>query len=176
MFTLSLLAVFILANSACAYQGIAHDASAIMKDANGHEIGIAYFNEDANGLVHIDVKASGLSPGQHGIHVHEKGNCSPTFAAAGSHYNPLHKKHGLNNPDGPHAGDLPDLQVDESGAGYLNTTSDRFTISAGPTSLFDSDGSAIVIHAGPDDQMTDPAGNSGDRVACGVIVVGTGSK
>jgi Cu-Zn family superoxide dismutase len=164
-----LLAVFILSASACARQGVTHDASAILKIVNGDVIGTADFTEDGNGVVHVDVRATGLSPGMHGIHIHETGNCSPTFAAAGSHFNPTHKKHGLNSPDGPHAGDLTDLQVDGNGTGYLNTTTDRFTLSPGPTTLFDNDGSAIVIHAGPDDQVTDPAGNSGDRVACGVI-------
>jgi len=170
LFILALLAVFILSNNVCAQQGITHDAFAVLSDANGREIGIANFTEDRIGLVHVNVRASGLSPGQHGIHIHEKGNCSPEFAAAGAHFNPLGKKHGLNNPDGPHAGDLPDLQVDENGVGHLNTTTDLFTISPGPTTLFDSDGSAIVIHTGPDDQVTDPAGNSGDRIACGVIM------
>jgi superoxide dismutase, Cu-Zn family len=169
LFILVLLAVLILSDCACAQQMVDHDASAILKNAGGSEIGVANFTEDASGVVHVDVRASGLTPGLHGIHIHETGNCSPTFAAAGSHYNPSHKKHGLKNPDGPHAGDLPNLQVNENGTGYLNTTTDLFTISPGPTTLFDSDGSSIVIHAGPDDQVTDPAGNSGDRVACGTI-------
>lgn len=167
---LALLAVFILSNNACAQQAVAHDATAVLKDVTGREIGMANFHEDDNGLVHVDVRASGLLPGLHGIHIHEKGDCSPKFAAAGGHYNPLGKKHGLNNPDGPHAGDLPGLPVDGHRMGHLNTTTNLFSISPGPTTLLDSDGSAIVIHAGPDDQMTDPAGNSGDRVACGVIV------
>ncbi len=169
---LIVLAVMALPYGACAQQAATHDAYALLKDANGRETGTATFTEDSSGVVHIDVRASGLSPGLHGIHVHEKGNCSPPFASAGAHFNPLGKHHGLKNPDGPHAGDLPDLQVNADGVGYLNTTTDRFTLSPGPTTVFDSDGSSLVIHSGPDDQMTDPAGNSGDRVACGVIVPG----
>ena len=172
LIVLIVLAVMVLPYGACAQQGVTHNASAVLKDTNGREIGVASFTEDSRGVVHIDVRASGLSPGMHGIHIHEKGDCSPTFAAAGAHFNPQGKHHGLKNPDGPHAGDLPDLQVDANGVGYLNTTTDRFTLSASPTSVFDSDGSSLVIHSGPDDQMTDPAGNSGDRVACGVIVKG----
>jgi Cu-Zn family superoxide dismutase len=169
---LIVLAVMALPYSVCAQQGVTHDAYAILKDANGRETGIANFTEDSTGVVHIDVRASGLSPGLHGIHVHEKGNCSPTFAAAGGHFNPLGKHHGLKNPNGPHAGDLPNMQVNADGTGYLNTTTNRLTLSPGPTTVFDSDGSSLVIHAGQDDQMTDPAGNSGDRVACGIIVPG----
>lgn len=170
VFLLTITAVLALAATACASGGVTHNALAVIKDANGTRVGQAAFAEDDNGLVHVDVKVSGLSPGTHGIHIHEKGICAgPAFTSAGEHYNPLGKKHGLDNPEGPHAGDLPNLEVASDGTGHLNITTSRITLSPGPTTLFDSDGSSLVIHAGPDDQMTDPAGNSGGRIACGTI-------
>ena len=96
----------------------------------------------------------------------------PTFASAGDHFNPLAKQHGLDNPNGPHAGDLPNISVNSNGNGDLEAVSNLFTLSAGTTSLFDSDGSSIVVHSGTDDQMTNPSGNSDGRVLCGVIQAG----
>lgn len=148
--------------------GVMH-ASAVLKDADGKEVGFARFTEDADGIVHVSVRVKDLPPGLHGIHIHDKGSCSPNFTAAGSHYNPLGKQHGLNNPKGPHAGDLPNLEVNKDGTGYLNTTTSNMTLSQSPTTVFDKDGSALIIHTSPDDQVTDPTGNSGDRIACGVI-------
>ncbi|HYH94061.1 MAG TPA: superoxide dismutase family protein, partial [Candidatus Saccharimonadales bacterium] len=95
----------------------------------------------------------------------------PTFASAGGHHNPLGASHGLDGAPGAHAGDLPNLEVNVAGRGRLQGTTERATLSAGPTSLFDGDGAAVVIHAAEDDQVTDPTGNSGARVACGVIEV-----
>jgi len=97
------------------------------------------------------------------------GRAARRFAAAGEHYNPLGKQHGLDNPNGPHAGDLPNLVVNKDGSGKLITTTDRVTLTPGQTSLFNGNGTSLIIHAKPDDQKTDPAGNSGDRIACGVI-------
>lgn len=147
-------------------------ATAILKNTDGKEMGVARFTEDDRGLVQINVSVEGLPPGSHGIHIHAMGNCSPPFTAAGGHYNPLERQHGLNNPQGPHAGDLPDIEVNGAGIGQLNVTTDRVTLSPGPITLFDADGSALVIHSGSDDQVTDPAGNSGSRIACGVIKPG----
>jgi Cu-Zn family superoxide dismutase len=113
---------------------------------------------------------NGLKQGLHGIHIHENGVCvGPSFTSAGEHYNPLDKEHGLKNPKGPHAGDLPNLEVGADGKGHLSTSTKLVTLSPGKTTLFTSNGTALVIHAGTDDQMTSPAGNSGGRVACGVI-------
>jgi hypothetical protein len=99
------------------------------------------------------------------------GTCEPDkqFSTAGPHFNPTGAQHGLRNPQGPHVGDLPNLSVDASGAGMLEYTNNLTSLSPGPNNIFDEDGAAIVIHAGMDDEVSDPAGNSGARVACGVI-------
>jgi Cu-Zn family superoxide dismutase len=156
--------------------GGATRASATFVNVAGAEIGWARLVEDATGIVHVSVHVKGLTPGLHGIHVHRAGDCTPPFTAAQSHYDPLGAHHGLDAPAGPHAGDLPNLVVNEDGVGHLDTTTDRVTLTNGPTSLFDMTvgqvGSSFIIHAGEDDQVTDPTGNSGARVACAVIVAG----
>jgi Cu-Zn family superoxide dismutase len=149
-------------------RGATH-ASATLVDAAGKAIGTARLVEDAAGTLHVNVHVEGLTTGLHGVHLHAVGACTPTFAAAGGHHNPLARQHGLDNPQGAHGGDLPNLVVNEAGIGRFAGTTDRATLTAGPKTLFDADGSSIVIHADPDDQVTDPTGNSGARVACGVI-------
>jgi Cu-Zn family superoxide dismutase len=144
-------------------------AAAPLRNAEGQVLGMAIFTQEAQG-VRISVTVKGLSPGEHGIHIHSVGKCEPPdFLSAGPHFNPTNKKHGLTNPEGPHAGDLPNLVAGEEGSAVYEHITDRVTLTPGELSLFDEDGSSLVIHAGPDDQMTDPAGNSGARVLCGVI-------
>ena len=144
-------------------------ASANLVDSAGKSAGTATFREAASG-VSLDVRVTGLRAGVHGIHIHTVGKCDPpAFTTAGGHFNPAAMKHGLQAAGGPHAGDLPNLTVPASGASHYTATTNRVTLGSGPTSLFDADGSAIVIHAGPDDNVTDPAGNSGPRIVCGVI-------
>jgi Cu-Zn family superoxide dismutase len=126
----------------------------------------------------VNVTAAGaLAQGAHGIHFHAVGKCDgPDFTTAGGHFNPANKQHGLDNPNGPHAGDLPNFTVGPSTAsqgGYTFTaTTNMISLTPGPASIFDADGTALVIHAGMDDEKTDPAGNSGSRVACAVLTQG----
>ena len=153
-----------LAATAAAPGGVA-----ILRNADGKEVGKATF-ADAKGGVKIQVKVTGLTPGKHGIHLHAVGKCDPPdFKSAGAHFNPGEKHHGLQNPEGPHAGDLPNLSIGNNGKGKGAFTLKGVTLAEGKGSLLGPEGAAIVIHAAPDDQKTDPAGNSGDRVACGVI-------
>jgi Cu-Zn family superoxide dismutase len=153
-----------IGSMAASADGGASHASASIVDATGTEVGFAKFTEDASGTVHVNVKVNGITPGEHGIHIHAVGACSPTFAAAGGHHNPLAAPHG------DHAGDLPNLIVNVAGNGRLNATTDHATLSPGALSVFDADRAALVIHALPDDFVTQPTGGSGDRIACGVIV------
>ena len=145
-------------------------ATAELKDKDGKIVGHAMLRQQSDGvLIRVDTK--GLTPGMHGVHVHAVGKCEgPAFASAGGHFNPGNKKHGLKSADGPHAGDLPNMMVAKDGDGRFEALTDAITLRAGALSVFDADGSAIVVHAAADDNMTDPAGNSGDRVACGIIV------
>jgi Cu-Zn family superoxide dismutase len=157
--------------------GGATRASATFVNVAGEEIGWARLVQDASGDVHVNVHVKGLTPGLHGIHIHGVGACAPTFAAAGPHYNPLGRLHGLANPGGAHAGDLPNLIVNEDGIAHLDATTEGVTLTDGPTTLFDATvnaiGSAFIIHANEDDQVTDATnGGSGARIACGVIVAG----
>ena len=142
----------------------ADQARATIVDTSGARVGFAVLSEDGPDRVHVNVKVSGLSPGLHGIHVHGTGLCGSDFNAAGGHHNPLAADHGA------HAGDLPNMVVNADGVGRLNATVTGFTLSESPTGAFDTDGSAIIVHAGPDDFVTQPTGNSGARIACGVIV------
>lgn len=165
------VAIIGLTAGAVAASGASH-AGARIVDGSGNAVGWAKFTEDAAGRLHLNVKVSGLTPGLHGIHIHGVGACTgPAFTSAGSHHNPDGALHGLDDPAGAHAGDLPNMVVNAEGRGRLDVVSDRATLSAGRLSVFDGDGSAIVIHAAEDDQQsTSATGNSGARVACGVIV------
>ncbi|MEP6991512.1 MAG: superoxide dismutase family protein [bacterium] len=151
-------------------------AKAYLLDSLGREVGQVHFTETPGtpGVTVAIAVSRGATPGQHGIHIHSVGRCdaSSAFATAGGHFNPTGRKHGLFAPDGPHAGDLEAITVDEFGSSSFVATSNRITLSPGPNSLLDTDGSAVVLHALPDDQRTDPSGSSGARIACGVVVRG----
>lgn len=145
-------------------------ATAELKNASGQTVGTATLNQLASG-VRVVLEMRGMPPGAHGVHIHAVGKCEPpAFTTAGGHFNPGAKKHGALNPEGPHAGDLPNITIGQDGTGRLESVSEAVSVTAGATSLFGADGSAVVVHAGPDDFKTDPAGNSGARIACGVIV------
>lgn len=149
-------------------------ATATIHTATGSQLGVLRLEATMAG-VRITGTVAGLSPGAHGIHVHATGRCdAPQFESAGPHFNPARAKHGLANPEGPHNGDLPAIGVGSDGQAVLDATTARITLDgAGSTGVFDADGASIVIHAANDDQRTDPSGNSGARVACGVIARGT---
>jgi superoxide dismutase, Cu-Zn family len=140
-------------------------AVAMLKTATGADAGRATATEVAGGIRYtLDVK--GLPAGTHGAHIHTVGRCdAPDFTTAGGHWNPTAMKHGSMNPQGPHEGDLPNLIVDSAGRGTIGMTVPGATMAQ----MLDADGAAIVVHAGPDDLMTDPSGNSGGRIACGVF-------
>ncbi len=141
-----------------------------LRNPGGQTVGAATFTEGGGG-VHIVLEVHGLPPGAKGVHVHEVGRCEPpSFTSAGSHFNPGKRQHGTLNPQGPHAGDLPNITIAPDGTGRLEITTDRITLRGGSLSVFDADGSALVVHAAPDDLRTDPTGNSGARAACGVIL------
>lgn len=140
-------------------------ATASLVTATGLPAGRATVTEVAGGL-RVTLEARGLTPGNHGAHLHTVGRCDPPdFASAGPHWNPAATKHGSMNPQGPHAGDLPNLVVGPDGRGVVGVTLAGATLDA----LLDADGGAMVVHAAPDDLMTDPSGNSGGRIACGVL-------
>jgi Cu-Zn family superoxide dismutase len=141
-------------------------------NAQGQKVGTATIHPSGSG-VRIDVVVSQLSPGMHGIHIHTVGKCEgPAFATAGGHFNPTSKKHGKDNPEGPHAGDLLNIEVGADGTAKASLLDPNATLGEGANSLFHEGGTALVIHEKADDYKTDPAGSSGARIACGVIQTG----
>jgi len=144
-------------------------AQANLSNSKGETVGTAKLKETSKG-VRVTLEVSNLSPGVHGFHIHAVGQCeAPDFKSAGGHFNPEGKKHGWDNPDGHHAGDLQNLTVDAKGKAKVTVVVPGVTLGDGPNSLFHPQGTALVIHANPDDMKTDPAGNAGARIACGVI-------
>lgn len=144
-------------------------AKAELQNPQGETIGVVTFSEGNNGVM-VVAHVHHLTPGWHGFHIHETGKCTPPdFESAGEHFNPFAGKHGLNNPTSTHAGDMPNLLVGPDGIGTIITHAPLVTLREGKQSLFQSAGTAVVIHAQADDFRTDPAGNAGERVACGVI-------
>ena len=170
-FLLAVAAALVLGGCASAgTQAPGLQGQAVLKDKAGQQVGLATFTEASDGL-RIEVTGVGLSPGPKGIHIHAVGKCEPPdFVSAGAHFNPAGKKHGRLSPDGAHAGDLPNVMVTPVGAAGLDVTTKAVTLKDGvPASLFGAGGTSLVIHALPDDERTDPTGNSGGRIACGVI-------
>ncbi len=142
-----------------------------LKDAQGKSVGTAVLaSKGASSGVVMQLKLHGLPPGEHALHFHQKAQCdAPDFKSAGPHFNPEGKKHGLENPEGHHAGDMHNFTVNAKGQAKFKVVNKDVTLGDDSHSLFSNGGTALVIHAKADDLKTDPAGNAGDRIACGVI-------
>jgi Cu-Zn family superoxide dismutase len=149
------------ANSACA-------ATAELMGVAGEKLGTVLVTETPNGLL-FSANFRGLPSGTHGFHIHETGSCAPDFAAAGGHLAGGTDNHGFMIGDGPHAGDMPNIHVPRTGSLTLEVFNARVTYDKGPGALFDDDGSALIVHANPDDYKSQPSGDAGNRIACGVI-------
>jgi superoxide dismutase, Cu-Zn family len=161
----------VLALAGCAGAGaIANTQSVTLRDANGRTVAVAQLIPATEG-VQVVMSANGLPAGVHGVHVHQTGLCdAPDFTTAGGHFNPAGRQHGFENPNGSHNGDLPNITIDANGRGSLNGTARGVTLEgSGANSLRKPGGTALMVHASADDYRTDPSGNSGARIACGVI-------
>ncbi len=163
----AVLAALLVPAAAAAEQPMA--ALATLKNAAGATVGTAVLAAERDG-VSVFLYVSGLPAGVHAFHVHAVGKCDPPdFQSAGPHFNPTGKKHGTRNPEGHHLGDLPNIEVGAGGKGEGKAVLKGASLAAGPNSLFGPQGTALVVHEKADDEMTDPAGNAGARIACGVI-------
>ena len=166
--TLSLVTVTLVAGTlSLAAQGMAHVE---LKDADGKSVGTAMIMEAKGGGVTIAIDFKGLPPGEHALHFHQTAKCEAPFATAGGHFNPDMKKHGTENPEGPHAGDMANFTVAASGAAKATITNTKVTMGMAANSIYANGGTALMIHAAADDMKSDPAGNAGARIACGVVV------
>jgi Cu-Zn family superoxide dismutase len=146
----------------------AQNARAELRTPDGRTVGEARLEQEGND-VRLVATFNGLSPGTRAFHIHEVGTCEPPFESAGGHFNPTGKHHGKDNAQGPHAGDLPNIQVSANGPVKVESIVRGVSLDGGKNGLLDADGSALVVHEGADDDRSDPAGNAGPRIACGVV-------
>ena len=155
--------------AATAMPSQAQTAKAALQTADGKDAGSVTLTQTPSGVL-LALTVKGLPPGEHAFHVHEVGKCEAPFTSAGGHFNPDKKKHGLLVAEGAHAGDMPNLHIAASGELAVEVHNAMITLEKGkPNSLFDADGSAVIIHASKDDYKTDPTGEAGGRIACGVV-------
>ena len=160
----SVIALFALTSAASAQSG-----KATLKDAGGKEVGSAQLSQTPHGVL-VRLTLKGIPAGEHAFHIHQTGKCEPPFTTAGGHFNPGSKKHGVMAADGPHAGDMPNLHVPADGNLAVEVVNAAVTLDKDkPNSLYKPEGTALIIHAGKDDYKTDPTGDAGGRIACGVI-------
>jgi Cu-Zn family superoxide dismutase len=147
-------------------------ATATLKNAEGEDIGQVTLTQTPAGVL-IEAQFSKLPAGEHAFHLHETGACEPPFESAGGHYNPTNAEHGVMVVGGAHAGDMPNLHVPDSGAAAIEMLNSEISLEDGdPETLFDDDGTSLVVHAGADDYQSQPSGSAGDRIACGVVEKG----
>ncbi|MEO8681011.1 MAG: superoxide dismutase family protein [Vicinamibacterales bacterium] len=166
--TLALIVATVVAGTlSLSAQGMTH---VMLKDAEGKDVGMAMLSAAKGGGVSIDIDFKGLPPGEHALHFHQTAKCeAPGFTTAGGHFNPGMKKHGMQNPEGPHAGDMANFTVAANGTAKATIVNKNVSLGTDANSVFANGGTALMIHAAADDMKSDPAGNAGARIACGTV-------